>query len=78
MAFAGLIIHTETLAPLTIEFLDLKRRFYPRLRTVGRLDLVLSEVKGSELRKGVRSQSRVVSDKLGKKSSSLMFKSLAP
>ena len=58
MTFVGLIIHTETLAPLTTEFLDLKGRFYPGLRTVRHLDLVLSEVKGSALRKGVRSQNR--------------------
>lgn len=58
MTFAGLIIRTDALAPLTADFLDLKRRFYPGLRTVRNLDLVLSEVKGSELRKRVRSHAR--------------------
>lgn len=58
MTFAGLIIRTDALAPLTADFLDLKRRFYPGLQTVRNLDLVLSEVKGSELRKRVRSQIR--------------------
>lgn len=55
MTFAGLIIRTDKLAALTADFLSLKRRFYPVLRTVRNLDLVLSEVKGSELRKRVRS-----------------------
>ena len=58
MTFAALIIRTEALSALTADFLGLKRRFYPGLRTVRNLDLVLSEVKGSELRKRVRSQSR--------------------
>ena len=58
MTFAGLIIRTDALAPLTADFLDLKRRFYPGLRTVRNLDLVLSEVKGSELRRRVRSPIR--------------------
>ncbi len=58
MTFAGLIIHAGALAGLTTDFLDLKHRFYPGLRSVRNLDLVLSEVKGSELRKRVRSQSR--------------------
>ena len=58
MTFAGLIIPAQALAALTADFLGLKRRFYPGLRTVRHLDLVLSEMKGSELRKRVRSQSR--------------------
>ena len=58
MTFAGLIIRTDALAPLTADFLDLKRRFYPGLRAVRNLDLVLSEVKGSELRRRVRSQTK--------------------
>ena len=55
MTFVGLIIRADKLAALTADFLSLKRRFYPGLRTVRNLDLVLSEVKGSELRKRVRS-----------------------
>lgn len=58
MTFAGLIIRTDALAPLTADFLNLKRRFYPGLQTVRNLDFVLNEVKGSGLRKRVRSQSR--------------------
>jgi hypothetical protein len=34
MTFAGLIIRTEELAAVTADFLGVKRRFYPGLRTV--------------------------------------------
>ena len=56
MLFAGLIIPSTSLAPLTADFLSLKRRFYPHAVSP-RLDAVLAEIKGSNLRKSVRSSS---------------------
>lgn len=54
-ALVGLAIHHEQLPELTREFLDLKRRSFPGLAGGGaRLDAMLWEVKGSDLRKDVR------------------------
>lgn len=57
MLFAGLIVPSSSLAPLTADFLHLKRQYYPQ-KVSPRLDAVLTEIKGSELRSAVRSQSR--------------------
>ena len=57
MAFAGLVIRADVLSPLTADFLDLKRRFFPGA-TTRRLDDVLTEIKGSDLRRGLRSSGR--------------------
>ena len=57
MAFAGLIIRTDQLGPLTVDFLRLKERFITESVTEY-LDYVLLEIKGSDLRSGVRSGSR--------------------
>ena len=57
MAFAGLVIRAEVLPPLTADFLDLKQQFFPRAAT-RRLDHILVEVKGSDLRRHVRSPAR--------------------
>ena len=57
MAFAGLVVRAEVLRPLTADFLDLKRRFFPGAVT-RRLDHILVEVKGSDLRRHMRSPPR--------------------
>ncbi|WP_423919021.1 hypothetical protein [Candidatus Poriferisodalis sp.] len=56
MIFAGLIVAASAIRPLTAEFLALKRTFYPG-EVLQHLDYVLAEVKGSELRRAVRSGS---------------------
>ena len=56
MALAGLIVRADVLSALTSDFLDLKQRFFPGA-TTRRLDYVLAELKGSDLRRGVRSSS---------------------
>lgn len=56
MVLAGLVIRTDALTGLTGDFLELKRRFFPS-GTTRRLDSVLTEFKGSDLRRGVRSSS---------------------
>lgn len=57
MAFAGLIIRTDQLGQLTVDFLRLKEQF--RTESVTKhLDYVLLEIKGSDLRSGIRSNSR--------------------
>lgn len=56
LALAGLVVPVTRIASLTAEFLDLKRKFFPRLATE-RLDYMLAEVKGSDLRRSVRTGS---------------------
>lgn len=57
MALAGLIISADVLHPLTADFLDIKRRFFPGAMT-GRLDDVLVEIKGLDLRRALRASTR--------------------
>lgn len=57
MALAGLIIRADVVRPLTADYLDIKRRFFPEAMT-GRLDDVLMEIKGSDLRRALRSPTR--------------------
>ncbi len=57
MLFAGLIVPADAVAPLTNDFLALKRKFFPG-KASKHLDYLLAEVKGSDLRAGVRSTSR--------------------
>lgn len=48
----GLIIHYESLVEFTKEFLTFKRCFYPGMfNGMAQMDVILTEVKGSELRK---------------------------
>ena len=57
MAFAGLVVRDDALSPLTADLLGVKRRFFPGA-TTGRLDDVLAEMKGADLRRELRSGSR--------------------
>lgn len=60
MVIAGVIIDDASLSTLTYEFLQLKARFYPA-KVTGRphlLDYVLAEVKGADVRGGVRASGR--------------------
>ncbi|MXY54110.1 MAG: DUF3800 domain-containing protein, partial [Gammaproteobacteria bacterium] len=53
LVIAGLFVDGGRLANLTHEYLDLKHRFFPNLNypSTLRLDRVLPEIKGAELRK---------------------------
>ena len=53
LVVAGLFVDAGRLATLTHDYLDLKYRFFPNLnyRSNRRLDRVLPEIKGAELRK---------------------------
>ena len=53
LVVAGLFVDAARLAPLTHDYLDLKHRFFPNLNypSTRRLDRVLPEIKGAELRK---------------------------
>jgi uncharacterized protein DUF3800 len=56
---AGFILENSNITPLTFEFLDLKSKYFPNLtRNTLNLDRVLVEIKGSDIRKNVRSNSR--------------------
>lgn len=56
MTIVGLVVPTSAIAALTAGFLALKRRFFPG-RTKRRLDDILTEIKGSDLRYSVRAGS---------------------
>jgi len=60
LVIGGLIIRQDRLRALTQEFLALKQRYFPGLLPAGaqHLDWILKEIKGSDLRKAVRSGSR--------------------
>ena len=53
LVVVGLFVDSAKLTSLTHEFLDLKHRFFPNLNypSTRRLDRVLPEIKGAELRK---------------------------
>ena len=53
LVVAGLFFGADRLAALTDDYLDLKHRFFPNLNypSIRRLDRVLPEIKGAELRK---------------------------
>ena len=57
MVVAGLVVSAEAVSVMTQDFINLKRRFFPRVDE-RRLDYQLVEVKGSSLRAQVRSASR--------------------
>lgn len=60
LVICGLIIPAESLGPLTNQFLQLKCRFDPSIRRGTRhfLDTTKKELKGSELRKEIRTTGR--------------------
>lgn len=58
LVVVGLSLPQQGIAPLTIEFLRLKRRFFPALHTGDFLDLVLPEVKGADIRRDAAAPSR--------------------
>lgn len=59
MVLVGVIINASTIPLLTLEFLALKRRFFPERFSRGpALDHVLTEVKGGEVLQRTRSDSR--------------------
>jgi hypothetical protein len=60
LAISGVIIDHHKLARLTSDFINLKQRFSPNLasRSGHRLNMVLNEMKGSDIRKGVASAQR--------------------
>lgn len=59
MVIAGVALDHRSLPVITNEFLRLKARFFPRkVKGTRILDYVLAEVKGSDLRAGIRASSR--------------------
>ncbi len=58
LAVVGLSIPQCGVNALTTDFLRLKRRFFPALYTGGFLDLVLPEVKGSDIRRDAARRGR--------------------
>ncbi len=58
----GVVIAAEHIGGITREFVQLKRRYFPRLAPAGALPMhwILSEVKGSEIRKNAVDPSRNV------------------
>ena len=57
MVIAGMIVPSVAVAPLTEDLLALKKQFFPN-KTGNRLDGLLDEIKGSDLRKRIRSSNR--------------------
>ena len=57
VVFVGVIVPASVIAPLTLDLLDVKRRFKSQPQR-HHLNYLLDEIKGSGLRKGVRSKSR--------------------
>ena len=65
LAIGCLIVPQEALADLTTDFLKLKRKFYPRqFQSVHLLDDVRQEIKGSDVRAGIRKQGTKASTQL--------------
>ena len=58
LAVAGLSVPQQGVGSLTTDFLHLKKRFFPALHTGDFLDLVLPEVKGSDIRRDAARQGR--------------------
>ncbi len=56
----GLFIHQSYVRPLTKDFLDIKNVFFPKHfpNTTTRLDRILVEIKGNDLRKHLREENR--------------------
>lgn len=55
LVVCGLVLRSEVVSEMTREFLDVKARFHPGKAGQLRLDGILYEVKGSSLRRDVRS-----------------------
>jgi hypothetical protein len=60
MVIVGLFVDQARVRPLTLDFIQLKKRFFPRLlpASAQSLDWILAEVKGSEVRKDAVSTTR--------------------
>ncbi len=59
LVLAGVVIDRTNLHPLTLDFLDLKEKFFPNLMAGARpLNRILIEVKGSDVRKTIRRGNR--------------------
>ena len=58
LVICGLVVESSTVPNLTLDFLATKARFHPGKAGVRPLDGVLREVKGSEIRRDIRSGSR--------------------
>ncbi len=68
LAIAGLFIDAAKLASLTNDYLNLKQRFFPNLnyRSTQRLDRILPEIKGAEVRRNaIRGNARQRSHAIG-------------
>src|ERR1039457_5435880 len=59
-ALAGIILRRECLQDFTLDWLNLKERYFPGLRPPAAdfLDWIMVEIKGSDLRKRVRQSPR--------------------
>jgi hypothetical protein len=56
---AGIIVYQPILHSMTIDFLDWKRKYFPRITNSRHYhDHIIAEIKGSDLRKGVRSSGK--------------------
>lgn len=59
LTIAGIVVDCDNLRDLTLDFLALKTRFFPKVgRSSRHLDRILTEIKGSELRKKAASGDR--------------------
>ncbi|MDE0375605.1 MAG: DUF3800 domain-containing protein [bacterium] len=58
LAICGLVIASDVVPALTRDFLKAKKRFHPGKAGLRPLDGILNEVKGSDIRKDIRSGSR--------------------
>ena len=58
LVICGLVLESDAVPDLTRDFLHEKKRFHPRKAGSGPLDGVLNEVKGSDIRRDIRSGSR--------------------
>lgn len=54
----GLVVESNEVVDLTTVFLEIKKRFHPGKAGFEHLDGILSEVKGSDIRRDIRSNSR--------------------
>lgn len=59
LVLAAIVINKRDLLPLTIDFLNLKSRYFPELmHGIRPLHRILIEIKGSEIRRSIRSKNR--------------------
>lgn len=60
IVIAGVILDSQQVHELTLDFINLKQRFFPALRPAGSnlLDWILAEAKGAEIRKDISTGNR--------------------